>query len=616
MVALDIPFIPAIIPFTAFLFVRFGERIVPFQSEHIQKEYDYVIVGGGSAGAVLANRLTEDLTATVLLIEAGGIENEVSDIPLIAATMQMSPLDWAYRTEPQKTSCFGLEGRRSPWPRGKALGGSSVINYMIYIRGNPHDYDHWAQNGCEGWSWKEVFPYFLKSEDNRDPAVLQNGHHNHGGPLTVSTPAYATLLGHAFIDAGLQLGYPNVDLNGPQQTGFAIPQGTIRRSARCSTGKAFVKPIRHRKNLHITLYSVATKIHFDEWNNARAVQFERFKVPHMVFARREIILSAGSIGSTQLLLLSGIGPKDDLHKLGIPVLADLPVGYNLQDHIYPGGMNFLVEEPVSMVQTRVFNLKQILRYLTIGKGPLTLLGGVEGLAFINTKYANKSMDWPDIEIHFLSGSPVSDGGQIFRRTEGIADELWEKVYAPYVYADTMSVYPVLLRPKSRGFIKLRSRNPHDPPILDPKYLSHPDDIMTLVDAMKFSMAVAEAPAFRKYGVRMWDLPFPGCDHYKHLSDENLACMARSFTNTIYHPVGTAKMGPVWDPTTVVDPQLRVKGVQRLRVIDASIMPTIVSGNTNAPSIMIGEKGADIVKAAWAHHSNFHQQLHEAAKRKR
>ncbi|KAH7939949.1 hypothetical protein HPB52_019551 [Rhipicephalus sanguineus] len=557
------------------------------------------LVGGGSAGAVLANRLSEDITATVLLIEAGGIENEVSDIPLIAATMQMSPLDWSYRTEPQKTSCFGLEGRRSPWPRGKALGGSSVINYMIYIRGNPHDYDHWAENGCEGWSWKEVFPYFLKSEDNRDPAILQNG--------------------------------------------FAIPQGTIRRSARCSTGKAFIKPIRHRKNLHITLYSHATKIHFDEWNNARAVQFERFKVPHMVFARREIILSAGSIGSTQILLLSGIGPKHDLQKMGLRPVAQLCIymmisvkegevayayddvllsnnasllGYNLQDHIYPGGMNFLVRDPVSMVQTRVFNLKQILRYLTIGKGPLTLLGGVEGLAFINTKYANKSMDWPDIEIHYLSGSPVSDGGQTFRRTEGISDELWEKVYAPYVYADTMSVYPVLLRPKSRGFVKLRSRNPYDPPLLDPKYLSHPDDIMTLVDAMKFSMAVAETPAFQRYGVRMWDLPFPGCDHYKHLSDENLACMARSFTNTIYHPVGTAKMGPVWDPTTVVDPKLRVKGVQRLRVIDASIMPTIVSGNTNAPSIMIGEKGADIVKAAWAHHSNFHQQLHEAAKRKR
>ncbi|CAN8023049.1 unnamed protein product [Ixodes persulcatus] len=518
--------------------------------------------------------------------------------------MQMSPLDWKYRTEPQETSCFGLEGRASPWPRGKVLGGSSVLNYMIYVRGNRHDYDTWEEMGATGWSWKDVYPYFLKSEDNRDAAILQNGHHGNGGYLTVSTPPYATPLGHAFIEAGLQMGYPNVDVNGATQTGFMIPQGTIRRGARCSTSKAFVKPIRHRKNLHITLYSVATKIHFDEFNHARAVQFERFKVPHMVYARREVILSAGSIGSAQLLLISGIGPQHELHKLGIPCLADLPVGRNLQDHIYPGGLNFLVKEEVSMIQPRVFNLKEIIKYLTVGKGPLTLLGGVEGLAFINTKYANKSMDWPDIEIHYLSGSPVSDGGQTFRRTEGIGDELWEKVYAPYVYRDTMSVYPVLLRPKSRGYIKLRSRNIHDPPIIDPKYFSHPDDIMTVVDGMKFSIAVGQAPAFKKYGVKMWDKVFPGCDHYKFLGDEYLACMARTFTNTIYHPVGTCKMGQPWDPTTVVDPHLRVKGVGGLRVIDASIMPVIVSGNTNAPSIMIGEKGADIVKSDWSVHALF------------
>ncbi|XP_064490285.1 glucose dehydrogenase [FAD, quinone]-like isoform X1 [Ornithodoros turicata] len=598
MVALDIPILPATIPFLAFLFVRLGERVVPFQSEHLRKEYDYVIVGGGSAGAVIANRLSEDLTVSVLLIEAGGIENEVSDIPLIAATMQLSPLDWKYRTEPQEASCFGLDGGQSPWPRGKVLGGSSVLNYMLYVRGSRHDYDLWEKMGATGWSWKDVFPYFLKSEDNRDPAILHNGYHGSGGYLTVSTASYTTPLAQAFVEAGLQLGYPNIDVNGPVMTGFAIPQGTVRRGARCSTSKAFMRPVRHRKNLHITLYSVATKIHFDEFKRARAVLYERFKVPHLVFARREIILSAGAINTPQLLMLSGVGPKHELHKHGIPVISDLPVGYNLQDHIYPGGVNFLVDAPVTMLQPRVFTLREIIKYLSIGKGPLTVLGGVEGLAFVKTKYVNKTHDWPDIEIHYLSGSPVSDGGQTFRRTEGVSDELWEKVYLPYNYKDSMSVYPVLLRPKSRGYIKLRSRNPHEHPIINPRYLTHPEDILVMVEGMKISIAVGEAPAFKKYGTRMWDKVFPGCEHYKFLGDEYLACMARTFTNTIYHPVGTCKMGQPWDPTTVVDPKLRVKGVKGLRVADASIMPVIVSGNTNAPCIMIGEKASDIIKGHW------------------
>ncbi|XP_022690696.1 glucose dehydrogenase [FAD, quinone]-like isoform X3 [Varroa jacobsoni] len=551
----DIPILPALIPFSAFIFVRFGEQVVPFQAKQLHVEYDYIVVGGGSAGAALANRLSEDQSASVLLVEAGGIENEVSDIPLIAATLQLSPLDWQYVTEPQDASCFGFSDRRSLWPRGKVLGGSSVLNYMLYVRASPHDYDTWSHYGNYGWSWKEVFPYFLKSEDNRDPVFLKNGYHATGGYMTVSTPPYSTPLGRAFIQAGIQMGYPNVDVNGPTMSGFMIPQGTIRRGARCSTSKAFMKPVRHRKNLHITLYSLATKIHFDLHKRARAVQFERFKVPHIAYARREIILSAGAINSPQLLMLSGIGPAHHLSHLGIKVIADLPVGQNLQDHIYTGGLNFHVKGSSSVTHERAFTLKNVMTFLTVGKGPLSLLGGVEGIAFINTKFANTSIDYPDIEIHYVTGAPTADGGQVFRRAQGFADELWERYYIPHLYKDGVSIFPVLLRPKSRGFLKLRTISPYDPPTIDPKYLTHPHDIRTLVEGMKFCISLSQTPAFKAFDTKLWAEPIPGCEHYSSWSDEYLACMARTITSTIYHPVGTCKMGPAWDSNAVVDPEL-------------------------------------------------------------
>lgn len=275
-------------------------------------------------------------------------------------------------------------------------------------------------------------------------------------------------------------------------------------------------------------------------------------------------------------MLSGIGPADHLRALGIPVIADLPVGQNLQDHIYPA-VPFTVNRKVTLVQRRVVTLPNIISYLSLGRGPLTALGGVEGLGFIKTKYTNKTDDWPDFQIHMLTGSLVSDDGQTFRRVQGVTEELYEQVYVPYQAFDTFSMYPVLLRPKSRGFVKLRSTNPNDPPIIDPKYLTHPDDIHAMVDAMKISIDVGLAPAYRQFDSRLFETIFPGCEHYKIWSDPYLACAARVYTSTIYHPVGTCRMGRPEDPRTVVDQQLRVKGIKGLRVVDASVMPYIVSG---------------------------------------
>lgn len=263
---------------------------------------------------------------------------------------------------------FICPSQRSRWPRGRVLGGSSVLNYMLYVRGNKRDYDNWAANGAYGWSWEEVLPYFMKSEDNRDPSIVRNGYHGVGGLLTVSSPPDSTPVSIAFPEAGKFLGYPNVDVNGPYQSGFAIPQGTVRRGARCSTAKAFLGSARDRPNLHVITFAYVTKVLFNDFKRAVAVQFDRFGLTHAVYARKEIVISGGSINSAQLLMLSGVGPKDHLEAHGIPVIADLPVGLNLQDHIYPGGVHFTFEGKFSFVQRRIVSLPNLISYFASGRG--------------------------------------------------------------------------------------------------------------------------------------------------------------------------------------------------------------------------------------------------------
>lgn len=531
-----------------------------------------------------------------MLLEAGGSESIISDIPLAYQSLQQTPVDWGYRTVPQESSCFGLNEKRSKWPRGKVLGGCSTINAMIYTRGARSDYDNWVKNGAIGWSWEEVFPYFLKSEDNRDPSIAYNGYHGRGGYLTVETPQYDSALRKAWLESGGYFGYDTIDVNGPQLTGFGSPQGTLRRGARCSTAKAFLRPSKNRPNLHVIGFSQVNRILFDNNKRAVGIQFERFGISHLVYVRREVILSAGSINSPHILMLSGVGPAAHLHRLGIPLVADLPVGENLQDHIYPGGVHFTIQQPVSLSHANTFNAPNLLRYYKSGTGPLTSLGGIEGLGFVKTRYANFTEDEPDIEIHFIAGNMVADGGRAMKQYFGLKDDVWNKVYQPYVPFETFSLDPVLLRPKSRGYIRLRSANPHDAPVIDPRYLTHPEDILTMVEGMKISLAVGMSPPFKKYGAKPFATVFPGCEHYPYLGDEYLACVARSFTLTIYHPVGTCKMGGPWDETAVVDSELRVLGgVKGLRVVDASIMPTIISGNTLAPVVMIAEKAADMIR---------------------
>ncbi|XP_015597064.1 glucose dehydrogenase [FAD, quinone] isoform X3 [Cephus cinctus] len=573
----------------------------PQVTRNLRKEYDFVVVGGGSAGSVVVNRLTENPEWNVLLLEAGGQETEITDVPILSLYLHKSKLDWKYRTQPQNSACQAMVDRRCCWTRGKVLGGSSVLNTMLYIRGNRRDFDQWESFGNPGWGFEDVLPYFKKSQDQRNPYLARNTkYHSTGGYLTVQDAPYNTPLGVAFLQAGEEMGYDIVDVNGEQQTGFAFYQYTMRRGTRCSAAKAFVRPVRLRANLHISLWSHVTKVLIDpQTKRAYGVEFIREGRKRVVYARKEVILAAGAINSPQLLMLSGIGPRSHLEEVGIPVIQDSPgVGQNLQDHIAVGGLAFLIDYEISIVMNRLVNVNSALRYAVTEDGPLTSSVGLEAVAFISTKYANKTDDWPDIEFMLTSSSTNSDGGTQVKNAHGLTDEFYNEVFGKINNRDVFGVFPMMLRPKSRGFIKLKSSNPLDYPLMYHNYLTHPDDVGVLREGVKAAIAFGETTTMRRFGARFHSKPLPNCKHIPQFTDEYWNCAIRQYTMTIYHMSCTAKMGPPSDPMAVVDPELRVYGVQGLRVIDASIMPTITNGNINAPVIMIGEKGSDLIKAQW------------------
>ncbi len=520
--------------------------------------FDYIIIGAGSAGCVLANRLSADPHNRVLLLEAGKPDNAGNiQIPAAFSALFKTEFDWNYTTEPEAH----LNNRQLYWPRGKTLGGSSSINAMIYIRGHRADYDRWAQLGNEEWGWEDVLPYFIKSENNERGA---NELHGTGGALNVADLRETHPLSHALETAAVQAGIVrNPDFNGAQQDGVGFYQVTQKDGQRMSTARAFLKPVLTRPNLTVITEAHATKLTF-AGKRVTGVAYTRHGRKEHVGATREVILCGGAINSPQLLQLSGIGESDALRALGITPVMDLPgVGKNLQDHPTVG-LYWFCKEPITFANANT--LRNLFRYQFKQQGPFTS-NVAEAGAFIRTK---PELEQPDIQFHFAPSIYIAHGFGEIKAEE----------------AHGYSLGPCLIRPKSRGEIRLKSADPHAHPAIHANYLDHPDDLAALVAGLKVGLAIGNAPAFDRYRDRIYKpRPF-------EQDAESLAEYVRNNAETLYHPVGTCKMGV--DEMAVVNQKLQVHGIQGLRVVDASIMPDVVGGNTNAPVIMIAEKAADYI----------------------
>jgi choline dehydrogenase len=525
-------------------------------------EADFIVVGAGSAGCAVAARLSEDSATRVLLLEAGGEDrNRWIHIPLgFGKTFADPSVNWCYETEPDP----GASNRRVFWPRGKVLGGSSSINGMVYIRGQAEDFDHWRQLGNTGWSFDDVLPYFKRAEHQTRGA---DAFHGTDGPLCVSDVLDRHPICEAFIESAIELGFPhNDDFNGASQDGVGYHQTTTRNGRRCSTAVGYLRPAMERPNLRVMTHALTEKIVFDG-RRATGVTLRQNGREVTARAGREVILCGGAVNSPQLLMLSGIGPPEHLAELGIPVLQKLPgVGQSLQDH-YSAPIKLKCRLPITVndvMQSNARKLKVGLQYMMFRNGPLAM-GTSPAALFARTRPELAS---PDIKC---SISPFSAD----RPQDGLHP--WSG----------FTVIAYQLRPESRGQIKLKTNEPADPPAVYPNYLATETDQRTIVAGLRLCRKLLATPQLQRFIESEF---LPG---HEVQSDEQLLEFARQRGGTVYHPTSTCKMGN--DPMGVVDPKLRVRGIEGLRVADASIMPTVVSGNTNAATIMIGERAADMVR---------------------
>ncbi|ESO12860.1 hypothetical protein HELRODRAFT_93524 [Helobdella robusta] len=599
-------YIPAIIVvgigLTFYRLLGLGDYFVELiKAKELQKEYDYIIVGGGTAGAVLAARLADNKDFNILLVEAGSnpSSNPLVDIPLMADSIRTPQLDWHHKTVPQKFACKGHVDQSAIIHSGKGLGGTSNINYMQYLRGSRYDYDGWALNGAAGWAYKDVLPYFIKSEDQQNGEFVRTVFHGFGGRLAVKDVGPTTMnqiMGLCFKEISLK----KRDLNGKNQFGWGPTQATIRNGVRWSTFKAYLKRYMNAPNLHVVTDTFAEKILF-EGKRADSIVLKHEKKTEVVKAKKEIILTAGTVGTTKLLLLSGVGPKTHLQKLKIPVVADLPVGENLQDQVVGDGIEYYTPYPgVSITINMADSLLSSWAYSLFGTEVTTSLAGMkssprfrEATAYIRLRHQPPNIKYPLLALH-IAANPQAYEATSKLHTAHDLFQTWAEIHGKPLSREGFTIFPVLLHPRSRGTIRLNTTNPEDPPLIDPNYLSEEIDIKILTEGFQFARRLLHTQVMKDWEFKLTNRLLPECQKYGNYTNAYVECHLRHITIPGGNLVGTCKMGALNDPRAVVDPILRVRGLKGLRVADASIIPTSMSADTYATQVMIAEKAADFI----------------------
>ncbi|XP_037037093.1 glucose dehydrogenase [FAD, quinone] isoform X1 [Bradysia coprophila] len=561
------------------------------------EEYDFIVVGAGSAGSVVASRLSENENWKVLLLEAGGDPPIESEVPGWYISLQHTPYDWNYRTEKSTKACRAMKNG-CYWPRGKALGGTQALNGLIYLRGNDRDYDNWEKLGNPTWGWDSVLEHFKKSEDQKISHFAEDKkYHAAGGEMKLNYLLSAEDVRDIFLEAGKEKGLEIIeDMNSKdgKQLGYAYLQANVHEGSRQTTFNEFINPVKKRSNLHIIKHAHVKKIEIDDKGTVTGVQFTYNNTNELTAkSKKEVILSAGAVGTPQLLMLSGIGPGKHLKKLEIPLIKDLPVGRNLQDHVAVP-LFFLLNKSTAKSPDKLDILDEIYSYAMHRTGVFGATGAGDVVALIDTS----NQGYPDIQLtHHVFRKDAIDI-QFYLSVMGYEEMIGRVIVDSNREQHVAIVNVVLLNPKSEGKIKLRSTDPTDKPKIYPNYLNHTDDVETLVRGIKFQVDYLNTQEFKKNDGALLQLPLFDCKDLEYQSDEYWRCYVTYMSTSMYNPTSTAKMGPKNDKTSVVDSRLNVKGIKGLRVVDASVMPKVVSANINPAVIMIAEKGADFVKEDW------------------